>query len=535
MRIIRALRTSGGGHEQISHGSDGCDGDAFGAAGWLLALPTSATAQSLAALGDAKGPPKANNPQPLAIPPDLPGSEAPPIRLPPTAPGTPEAQRRASIEQLYEALPPMLPGGARRAARAEPAHPGRFAADCPGANPLIQQAASDVTAAEGAAIQAGAYPNPHVAWEADNMNTGRTDGYQGVNVGQTVVTGGKLRLGVAAANVDLANAQLRAPQGSPRPDYPGRGNYLAVLVALERMRINRALADFADGVYHTQIRRVVTAGEAAPYEPLQLRVLSMQARTTLLQSQHDYESAWCKLAASLDCPDMPPTALAGRLDVPVPQINYETAKQRLLQNHTDLITAQNAVAKARYLLQLARVTPWIPNVDVSTVIQKDYTTPPFGTTVNMNVGAPLPLFDRNRGNIMSAEAALLRATREYERARNDLFATLADVFARYQTSGQTFEYYRSIVTDQVRAYRAIFRRYQYDPDNVGFNDLVTAQQTVAGVIATYAQTLGDQWQAVSDLAGTLQEDDMFKLGRYARVILSAARNLAGIQANSAGL
>jgi hypothetical protein len=44
---------------------------------------------------------------------------------------------------------------------------------------------------------------------------------------------------------------------------------------------------------------------------------------------------------------------------------------------------------------------------------------------------------------------------------------------------------------------------------VGFNDVVTAQQTLATIVAFYMQALGDQWQAVVDLAGLLQADDLF--------------------------
>ena len=108
---------------------------------------------------------------------------------------------------------------------------------------------------------------------------------------------------------------------------------------------------------------------------------------------------------------------------------------------------------------------------------------------------------------------MIRASSEYERARNDLFTNLADVFSRYETNRQTAEqYHNSILVDQVRAYRGAYRRYQVDPDS-DFNDVVTSQQTLATTISTYIQLLGDQWQAVADLAGLMQSDDIFALGQ----------------------
>src|SRR5208337_3616770 len=172
-------------------------------------------------------------------------------------------------------------------------------------NPLIRQAASDVEAARGAMIQAGAYPNPHVGYQADDINTGSTAGYQGGGISQTIVTGGKLRLAKASAEVDLHNAEVALRRARYDLATQVRSNYLGVLVARERIKVNNALAQFANRVYRLQARRVV-AGQAAAYEPLQLRVLAVQAQTQLIQSNHDYEAAWRKLAITLNCPDMPP-------------------------------------------------------------------------------------------------------------------------------------------------------------------------------------------------------------------------------------
>ncbi len=462
--------------------------------------------------------PNGANPKPgqrrLKIPADLPGSEAPPIVLPPLAPGAPEAQRRSAIERLYEELPaiPGLPSAEKPPAGA-PLMLDELEQMAAERSPLVYQAAADVEAARGVAIQVGTYFNPQVSYQADNVNTGRTAGYQGINISQTIATGGKLQLARAAACVDVENAELALRKVHYDLATQVRSNYFALLVAREKVKINRALVELADGVYRTQIARV-KAGEAAPYEPLQLRVLAVQARAQLLQTDNDSQAAWRRLAATLNAPDMPPAEVAGRADAPVPQITHDEAANRIIESHTNLAIAQNSVTKSRLQVRLARITPWVPNIDTATVIQKDYTTPPFGTTVNIQAGIPLPLFDRNRGNIMAAEAGLLRARHDYDRARNELLTSLADIFSRYQTSSVTLGLYRSqILLDQVRAYRSIYERYQQQPDAVSFNDVVTAQQTLASTVAAYMQALGDQWQAAVDLAGLLQEDDLFAMGK----------------------
>ena len=451
--------------------------------------------------------------QPLDIPSAIPGSTAPPLSLPPARPGATPAERSSEIDAIFADLdvitpiaePVPTPGQA-------PLTLAQLQSIAVTRNPLIRQAASDVEAARGNMIQAGAYPNPHVGYQADDINTGSTAGYQGGGIGQTIVTGGKLRLAKASAEVDLRNAEVALHRARYDLATQVRSNYLGVLVALERIKVNAALTQFANRVYRLQAKRVA-AGQAAAYEPLQLRVLAVQAQTQLIQSNQQYVAAWRKLAITLNCPEMAPTLLAGRIDGPVPLVSYDAAREQIVRTHTDLVTAQNAVTRAQYQLRLARITPVCPNIDTNTVIEHDYTTPPYGTVVSLQVGVPLPIFDNNRGNIIAAEAALVRASSEYERARNDLFTNLADTFARYETNRQTAEqYHNSILVDQVRAYRGAYRRYQVDPD-ADFNDVVTSQQTLASTISTYIQLLGDQWQAVADLAGLMQCDDIFAMGQ----------------------
>jgi outer membrane protein TolC len=79
---------------------------------------------------------------------------------------------------------------------------------------------------------------------------------------------------------------------------------------------------------------------------------------------------------------------------------------------------QRRYAPATINLRLAAVTP-IPDVALKVVVQKDYTTPPFYTTANVEVGVPVPIWDRNQGNIQQAQGQLARALQEAQRARLD--------------------------------------------------------------------------------------------------------------------
>ena len=479
------------------------------------ALPASAKAPAQSktdATPEPLPPPKAEQKSKfeelLKVPPELPGAEAEPIRVS----GSRE-ERAAATRKLYEKpLPPL--------AQDVPRQPG------PNGRPLtladlqalaasnsltLRQAAFDVEGARGNLIQAGLLPNPNVGYEGDTIGSGRTAGQQGGYIEQTIKTGGKIRLGQASAAVDYANAQVALRKAQVDLTAKVRNGYFAVIVAQENIVVARALIKLTDDTYRLHIERAAKAGLDAPFEPMALRVLAMQARTTLIQAQDRYISAWKQLAATMNLPDMPPTELAGRPDMPFPIYRYDEALARIVAGgHSELLTAQYGILKAQYQLRLAEVQP-VPDVFARGVLQRDYTTPPFNASVNVQIGIPLAIFDRNQGNILQAHAQLGRAIEEVPRVRNDLAQRLADAFEHYQNARATVEYSReAILPDQVRTYRGVYSGYQLFPDKFGVSDIVNAQQTLATALQNYLTALAQAWQAAVDIANLMQTDDLFE-------------------------
>ncbi len=446
----------------------------------------------------------------LSIPQGLPGSDAPPLRLPPYDPVNPQ-QRLSAIEQLFPNLPPLPP-----LLTPQPGPDGRpmNLLDLENValvnSPDIQQQIADINARQGNAIQVGTHPNPVVGYEADTVGSQRTANYQGGYFEQQFKTAGKLSLATAAASFDVRNAELALRKRRIELVTTVQSRYYAVLVAEEAVRATQALAAFTEEIYGIQ-REQLRGGEAAAYEPMQLRAMANQARGDLLQARNRYFAAWKQLAASLNLPDMPPTQLAGSLNIAVPPVRFDIALSRALERHTDILTAQNSEMQARVNVRVAEVTP-IPDFKLYSAVQKDFTGPPFGTVFNIQAGFPLPFSDRNIGGIMQARGNLTRAGYEPARVRNDIVNRAADAFERYENNRGLLEFYRTtILPDQARVYRGVFERHQQQPDRVSFGDVIVAQQQLATVITNYIRILGAQWQAAADLQNILQVEDLSEL------------------------
>jgi cobalt-zinc-cadmium efflux system outer membrane protein len=432
------------------------------------------------------------------IPAELPGSDAPPVPPGPNLSGRP-----------FPTLPPLGPDPEPTGEK--PLTLAELEQAALEASPTVRQAAADVAAARGRAEQAGLYPNPEVGYAAEQINSGTgtsTRGQQGGYVSFVIKTAGKLQLARLAGLMEYYTAQVALRRAQIDLVNQVRANYFAVLVARESVAVNRALARFTEEIYRAQIG-LVQGGEQAAYEPLQSYVLAVQARGNLVQARNRYAAAWKQLAASLGRPDLPPAPLAGRADAPAPDYRYDQLVELALGRHTDLQAAHNRILQARYNLRLAEVTP-IPDINASVVVQKDWSQPPFNTQVSIQAGGQLPLFDRNQGNILAAKADLARAIQEVPRVRNDLSARLAQAFEQYENARTLVGYYRdAALPNLVRVYRAVYQRYAQDPAKISYNDVVVAQQNLAGGLATYLTFLGQQWQAAVELAALAQTEELY--------------------------
>jgi cobalt-zinc-cadmium efflux system outer membrane protein len=463
-------------------------------------------------------------PRRLEFPPGLVGSEAPPFTYPK---GATDEQKREYRRKFFPPLPPL--GEEPRPALGPNGNPltlsdlQRLAR---ANNPDIVRAVANVRAAEGAALQAGLHPNPSFGYAADTIGNAATAGFQGIFFDQLIKTAGKLELARQVASIDVVNARvaLRAAENDAATRV--RAAYFNVLVAQENVRVSRALAIFTDDVYTVSLESLELAFAAA-YEPMQLRSQLFQVRSSLVSARNSYQTAWRQLASAIGLPGMPATQLAGRVDSPLPVFHYEEIRDRILARHTDVLTAQNDILRARLSLRLARITP-IPDVDLQLKGEKDYTSPPHLWTTSIQLSMPVPVWDRNQGNIIQAEALLRSAEEEPHKARDDLYARLADAFGRYATNREQIDYFRkNILPDSVRGYKGLLDRYHAAPARppavaVGtpdptIQDVINAQQNLVTLIQSYLSTLGATWTSVVDVANLLQTDDLFQMAEKQEV------------------
>ena len=473
-----------------------------------------------------EGQPKANLLKKLEVPPDLAYSELIPITG--IDPRKMNAEEREKAAQKYFPLPSDV--GADPQAGAQPGPAGRplTLADLQkmarANSPQLRQAAANVESARGAMVQSGLYSNPTVGWQS--TSSGPSGGpLFGPYIDQTISTMGKLKLAQAAAQKDLDNAELAYRRAETDLSYNVRQYYFAVLVAMENIRQNRALVSLTDEVFKA-LRDQYKNGElSGSYEPMQVGVFDAQARIALIQARNSYIVAWKDLAANLGLTGMPPTQVAGSVrDMGVPKYQYDTILQHVLNKHTDMLTAYNTIQKARYNLRLAEVTA-VPDINVQLSIANDETPPgPNQISASFQIGGALPIWNLNQGNVWQAKAQLVNAMEQPHTVRINLTTALADAYRRYIENQQMLDIYRKdVLPRQVASFRAAVKRHYFvgPAADVGLMDLVTSEQNLVAVIASYMTVVQGQWQAIADVANLLQTDDIYQVAEGAQLAQSA--------------
>jgi cobalt-zinc-cadmium efflux system outer membrane protein len=104
--------------------------------------------------------------------------------------------------------------------------------------------------------------------------------------------------------------------------------------------------------------------------------------------------------------------------------------------------AQVRVCRARANLDRQCIQP-IPNLDVQFAAGRDNGND--SGMINLQVGAPLPIFNKNQGNIAAARAELTRASQEVQRVENGIKARLATVSGDYDSALAAVDQYRSCI------------------------------------------------------------------------------------------
>ena len=358
-------------------------------------------------------------------------------------------------------------------------------------NPEVAAATRQLEATEGQILQGRARPNPELAYSLEDARSRtRTQSWQ---LNLPVELGGKraARTKAAEKSREQAQAQLNELKAALRANVAAA--YFDVLTAQERLVLAKDSVALAKSSTDTVAKRVA-AGKVSPVEESKARVAEAGIRVELAQAASEQRNALSRLFALLGKIEAPFTVLEGKAEnlPPVPKL---ADLQSLISSSPAVVLARIEVDRRKALTDLEQ-SKRVPDITVSAGIQRSNETQ--RNILLFGVSVPLPVFDRNQGNLLEALKLEDKARDELQGATVRLHSEVAQAQERLSTIAAEVQSLRQDVLPGAKS--------AYDAATIGFEngkfnflEVLDAQRTYFTAKSQYLKALGEAHRAAADV------------------------------------
>lgn len=220
-------------------------------------------------------------------------------------------------------------------------------------------------------------------------------------------------------------------------------------------------------------------------------------RLNLREAEHRYDSAWGALAILIGVPDLDRAPVAGELETATDGLTWEECWAQLEKNSPQMQAALTRVQFARSELTRESVEA-IPNVSVQVVAERDRATN--SSTVSTLLSVPVPVFNRNQGNIYRAQAEIRQANSEVERVRLVLQDLLTEAFRRYKTARDQVSSLRDDILPDAKETLQLTTQ-GYKQGEFGILEVLSVRQTYFESSLAYVEALTELQKVSTEING----------------------------------
>ena len=227
----------------------------------------------------------------------------------------------------------------------------------------------------------------------------------------------------------------------------------------------------------------------------------LKIKLQLLQFETDYQQAeLAKVQALSDLRQLlgyesvsADYDVAGPFDYQPMKGNLEDFQLKALQNRPDLRAAQQGVTAARSQYELQRA---IGKQDVT--VQGNYSHVNGINAANFLGSIPLPIFNRNQGEIARTRIAITQAQEQEKATNGQALTDVRDAYEGLRVSDRIVQLYRSGYLDVAQKDRDI-AEYAYQRGAVSLLDFLDAERNYRATQLAYRQALASYLLALEQL------------------------------------
>lgn len=356
----------------------------------------------------------------------------------------------------------------------------------------------DVRIGEARQLQAGLYPNPEAGAEVENIAgsgdfRGTREAETTLQLSQLILLGGKRAKAIEEARLsrDLAAWDYE----TVRLEIFRRtaNEFVEALAARQHLALNEELVRLAEQVVQA-VQQRVNAAKSSTVELTRAKVALDLARIDRDQSQSALAAARQRLSANWGNPQPTFETVVGNLrelpSVPsLEELNHRLEKNPVLARWA----AEREQRRAALRLEESRA---IPDLTVGVGYRRIGGSDDNALVAGVSI--PLPLFNRNQGNIREAEHRLTRAGEEQRAAEVRLRTALGQAWQAYDSARATLESLQTTVLPGAQRAFETANEY-YEQGRFSFLDVLDAQRTLFTSRAREIRALSDYHQAVNEI------------------------------------
>ena len=377
------------------------------------------------------------------------------------------------------------------------------------ANPTIAVAMRGREVESALTLQASARPNPTLSGQIEDLRS--QNRIATIAISQQLETAGKRdkRMAAADAALSMADADIHITQAEiSAKTYAA---FYQVLAAQQAQTLATELLQIATTSKETTAKRVL-AGKVSPVEETKAKVAEAGLKIELASANQQLVSAKQRLASlwsnGLQANNHAGYAAVGDLDklnsiATLEALMTQVADSPRLKKATLAITQKQALSAIEQSKQT-------PDVTVSIGAQRNEELGGI-TQAIIGLSIPIPLFDKNQGNVQSAKAREYQAIDEKSATENQLKTDIADAYSRRQLQVEASNMYKNdILPGAQSAYEAARKGFEFG--KFSFLEVLDAQRTLFQAKTQHLQTLALARLAEADIHNIL--GTTFKLSTH---------------------
>lgn len=366
-------------------------------------------------------------------------------------------------------------------------------------SPNLREAVAEVEASRGRTVQAGLYPNPTIVGGGQQLSG--SDSQYFATLSQEIVTKGKLRLDRAATSLTITQAELQFVRTRFDLLTNVRQKFYSTLAAQRRVEILESLVDVARKSQQSAVL-LQKGGEGTPADTLLLEIELERAMVGLQNASAILAATRRELAAAIGTPNLEIQRVEGDLTLDLPAYADQVVQKGYLDRNALIQIAEVEVDRNRILARRAQVEPF-PNFTVGSGYV--YQVPEPNNIAVVQIGFPIPVWNRNQGNIRATRANISKSIEAVSRTENELTSQLAAAVGNYQAAEQLVNRLEHEIVPRARRTVDIAQN-GYTQGQFDFLRLLQAQKTYIEVDLAYINAQEARWLAAAEIAGITQAE-----------------------------